>query len=164
MKLLDILNKRIDAVIQWILAIFGVVMLIVNLAQISGRYVFFHSIRWSEELSTFMYVWIIFLALHMITRERADLIIDVLNFKNERYQRILLVFRDVICMITVIILFVSSIFIIRNAIRFPRVTASLKITSAPLYFCMPISFTLVFLQRMTNMLHNIKDPLTRKED
>jgi TRAP-type C4-dicarboxylate transport system permease small subunit len=166
LKTLDALNKRIDAVLQAFIGLCAVIIVVVNLAQISGRYLFFHSIAWSEELSTYMYVWIILLSLHMITRERADICIDILSIKNPKTLKIILVARDIITIITVLVLFVSSIMIIKNAFLFPRRTASLGLTTAPLYLVMPFSFALVLLQRFTNMLHNITgtaDPNTKKE-
>lgn len=156
LKTLDTLNRRIDAVLQVIISLFAVILLLVNLAQISGRYLFFHSILWSEELSTYMYVWIVFLSLHMITRERADICIDMLHIKSPKITKIILIGRDIVTIITVLVLFVSSIMIIRNALLFPRNTASLGVTTAPLYLVMPFSFLLVLFQRFTNMLHNLK--------
>jgi TRAP-type C4-dicarboxylate transport system permease small subunit len=160
LKCLDSFSVFIDRVLQVLLAVLAVIMLVVNLAQISGRYLFFHSIRWSEELSTYMYVWIIFLALHMLTREHAELSIDVFKFKIKRNEYIMKIIRDVVTIVTVGILFVASILIIKNAMRFPRRTSSLGITTVGLYFCMPISFVLVLLQSFTNLLHKIKALVT----
>jgi TRAP-type C4-dicarboxylate transport system permease small subunit len=154
-KFLDTLNNYIDRVLQIILAVLSVVMVAVNLAQISGRYLFFHSIKWSEELSTYTYVWIIFLALHMLVREHVELTIDVWKFKNRKPELAFGSLRDILSIITVIILFAASILIIKNAMRFPRKTASLGITTVGLYFCMPIGFVLVLLQLCTNLLHRI---------
>ena len=63
MKTIDKINLQIQRVLDVFLGAASVVMLAVNLAQVLGRYVFHSSITWSEELSTYMYVWIIFLAL-----------------------------------------------------------------------------------------------------
>jgi TRAP-type C4-dicarboxylate transport system permease small subunit len=155
LKFLDTLSDYINRVLQIILAFLSVVMVVVNLAQISGRYLFFHSIKWSEELSTYTYVWIIFLALHMIVREHVELSIDMWKFKNRKSELALGSLRDILAIITVIILFAASILIIQNAMRFPRKTASLGVTTVGLYFCMPISFVLVFLQLCTNFLRHI---------
>jgi TRAP-type C4-dicarboxylate transport system permease small subunit len=154
LKYLDNLSDTINRALQIILALLSVVMVVVNLAQISGRYLFFHSIPWSEELSTYVYVWIIFLSLHMITREHAELSIDVLIFKNKKTELRVKIIRDILTIITVVILLAASVLIIKNSIRFPRKTASLGINTVGLYYCMPISFVLVLLQRVTNLLHN----------
>jgi TRAP-type C4-dicarboxylate transport system permease small subunit len=157
LKFLDALSDYIDRILQIILAVLSVVMVGVNLAQISGRYLFFHSITWSEELSTYTYVWIVFLALHMIIREHVELTIDVWKFKSRKSELSFGSLRDILSIITVIILFVASILLIKNAMRFPRKTASLGITIIGLYFCMPISFALVLLQLCTNLLHRINE-------
>lgn len=157
LKTLETLSRRIDAFLQAVLLALSTVMLVVNLVQIAGRYLFFYSIPWSEELSTYMYVWIIFLALHMITREKTELTIDVLNPKNPRTMAKARIARDIVTLLTVAIFFVASVLMIRNAILYPRMTTSLGVTTAGLYLCMPIGFALVFLQRVTNLLRHIAD-------
>jgi TRAP-type C4-dicarboxylate transport system permease small subunit len=161
LKTLDGINAGIDRVLQVLIAVLAVIVVAINLAQIVGRTVFFYSIPWSEELSTYMYVWIIFLSLHMLTREKAELTIDVLKFKDKRAEFTVKIIRDIIVMITVIILFIASVMMIQNALRFPRKTASLGITTAPLNLCMPISFALVLFQRCTNFLHHARELTSR---
>ncbi len=75
------INLKIEKVIDVFLCIASVVMLAVNLAQVIFRYVFHASILWSEELSTYLYVWIILLSLYAAARERNELNIAIISFK-----------------------------------------------------------------------------------
>lgn len=157
LKYLDTASALIDKVLQLALAVMAVVILLVNLAQIAGRYLFFYSIRWSEELSTYMYVWIIFLSLHMITREKVELTIDVIKTPDARKRATVAVLRDVVSLVTIAVMFVASVMMIRNSMAFPRRTASLGITTYPLYMCMPVGLGLAMLQKFTNMLRHLRD-------
>lgn len=154
---LDGLSRWTDRVLQALLAVMAVVMLIVNLAQITGRYVFFYSILWSEELSTYMFVCIIFLSLHMITREKVELTIEVFKGQNEQASVKMRILRDIVTIIAVGILLYASVVMIKNAMAFPRRTASLGISTWPLYLCMPVGFGLALLQKFTNLCHHIRE-------
>ena len=155
LRILDTFNIYIERLIQIMLMIGGVIMLVVNLAQVAGRYLFFYSIPWSEELSTYMYAWIIFFALHFAAKDRNELSIDALRISNPKVQNILVFSREFIGFVTCIVLLVGSIIFIQNSFHFPKRTASLGITVAGLYFCMPISFGLIAIQKLTNIFHDI---------
>ena len=133
----------------------GVIMLIISLVQIVGRYVFFYSISWSEELTTYIYVWIIFLSLHLAAKNRNELSIDTYTPKNERSKRMFIFWREIFGFVTCFILLVGSIWLIQNSFKYPNKTASLGINVVGLYFCMPICFGLIAFQKLTNILQDI---------
>ena len=81
MKQINRFNRKVQKIIEAILCIASVIMLAVNLAQVIFRYVFHASILWSEELSTYLYVWIIFFSLYAACRERNELNIAVISLK-----------------------------------------------------------------------------------
>lgn len=152
LKALNAISDCIDKLLQAALMVLSVVMVVVNLAQVAGRYLFSYSLPWSEELSTYMYVWIIFLSLHMIARDRSELTIDVLRFKKSGAQFALTLFRDLVSILTVAALLAASILMIRNSMSFPQKTASLHVSTYIMYLCMPASFALVILQKITNII------------
>ena len=160
-KFLDAVNACIDRILQCALAIMAVAILAVNLAQIAGRYLFFYSIRWSEELSTYAYVWIIFLSLHMIVRGKAELAIEVVKTSDARKRATIAAVRDAVSLVALAVMFVASIMMIRNSMTFPRRTASLGVTTYPLYLCMPIGLGLALLQKFANMLRHLCDRAAR---
>ena len=89
MRQIDALNLKIQKFIDVLLCIASIVMLAVNLAQVIFRYIFHASILWSEELSTYLYVWIIFFSLYAACRERNELNIAVLSFKDPKKKAVL---------------------------------------------------------------------------
>ncbi len=155
--LLDSFNNYTEKIIQVLLMIGGIVMLIVNLAQVAGRYLFFYSIPWSEEMSTYMYAWIIFFALHFAAKDRNELSIDALKIANPVANKTLIFLRELIGFATCVVLLAGSIIFIHNSFQFPKRTASLGINVAGLYLCMPISFSLIAIQKFTNICHDIAD-------
>ena len=156
MRQIDALNLKIQKFIDVLLCIASIVMLAVNLAQVIFRYIFHASILWSEELSTYLYVWIIFFSLYAACRERNELNIAVLSFKDPKKKAVLDMIREICSLLTCLALLAGSVLMIQNALAYPRKTASLKIITGYLYFCMPISFALLSWVKVVNIVHDIQ--------
>jgi len=155
MKQIDAFNMKIHKVIDVILCIASAVMLAVNLAQVIFRYLFHASILWSEELSTYLYVWIIFLSLYAACRERNELNIAVFSFKDLKKMTAVNLIREFLGLVTCLALLAGSALMIQNALAYPQKTASLRIITAYLYFCMPVSFILLSWVKAVNIIHDI---------
>ena len=155
MKQIDAFNMKIHKVIDVILCIASAVMLAVNLAQVIFRYLFHASILWSEELSTYLYVWIIFLSLYAACRERNELNIAVFSFKDPKKMTAVNLIREFLGLVTCLALLAGSALMIQNALAYPQKTASLRIITAYLYFCMPVSFILLSWVKAVNIIHDI---------
>ena len=153
MKQMNRFNRKVQKIIEAFLCIASVIMLAVNLAQVLFRYLFHASILWSEELSTYLYVWIIFFSLYAACRERNELNIAVISFKSPKKMKIVSIIRLITCMA----LLAGSILMIQNALAYPQKTASLKIITAYLYFCMPVSFALLSWVKAVNIIQDILD-------
>ena len=152
------ISEYIDKVLQIALSVLAVTLVVVNLTQVAGRYLFFYSLPWSEELSVYMYAWLIFLALHALARNREELTIEVFTFKSVKSENIMGIFRDALVLITLVFILVASWQMIGFATRFPRSTAALwGISTTPLYYVMPFSFILVIFQKILSIFQRIRD-------
>ena len=156
MKQIDEFNRKLQKVIDGILIAASIAMLAVNLAQVAFRYLFHASILWSEEFSTYLYVWIIFFSLYAACRERTELNIAVLSFHDPKRKAALDLIRELLGFLTCAAMLAGSILMIQNSLAYPQKTASLKIITAYLYFCMPVSFALLCWLKLVNILHDIK--------
>ena len=164
MRQIDALNLKIQKAIDVLLCIASIVMLAVNLAQVGFRYIFHASILWSEELSTYLYVWIIMFSLYAACRERNELNIAMISFKDPKKEVALNMIREIFGLLTCIALTVGSVLMIKNALAYPQKTASLKIITGYLYFCMPISFLLLSWVKIVNILHDVLTLAGKKKD
>lgn len=156
MKQIERLNLQIQKLIDVFLCAASIIMLVVNLAQVLFRYVFHASILWSEELSTYLYVWVICFSLYAACRERNELNIGIISPKNPRAGTAVGMVREVFSLVTCAALLAGSILMIKNALAFPQKTASLKIITAYLYFCMPICFALLTWVKTINIINDIR--------
>lgn len=92
-KCLLTLSNWIQKFLQGILLIIGTLLTAVNIAQIVGREIHF-SLPWSEQLSTWLLIWTIFLGYHLVIKNDAELTIDAIHFKNHTAQLLLEILRD----------------------------------------------------------------------
>lgn len=61
MQLLSNLSRRLEAVSEGLLYLLLLVMVITTFLQVFFRYVIFHSLPWSEEVSRYALVWLTFI-------------------------------------------------------------------------------------------------------
>lgn len=148
---LECLSAGIQKILQGLLIVISLMLLFINIAQIAGRNLFFYSLPWSEQLSTCLFIWSIFLGFHLVIKEDAELKIEALHFKNEKSQLILDILRDVISLFVIVVFFISSLSFLQNSLRFPQKMSSMSINMYVVYSIMPISFFLMALQKFTNL-------------
>lgn len=151
-KCLLTLSDWIQKVLQGVLLIIGTLLTIVNIAQIAGREIIFYSLPWSEQLSTWLFVWIIFLGYHLVIKNDAELTIDAIHFKSNTAQLILEILRDLLSFVMIIVFFIASIQFLQNSMRFPQKLSSMPVNMYVIYMVMPVSFALMALQKLTNMI------------
>jgi C4-dicarboxylate transporter DctQ subunit len=119
----------------------------INIAQITGRYLFFYSIPWSEQLSVVIFILIIFFGQNLATRSDNEIRIDVIPVTNASVYRIMLIVSDLACLVTLVLLFASSILLVQNAMRFSQVISSLHLPYLYVFCVIPLGFFLIFASR-----------------
>ena len=154
-RALTSLSDLIQKVLQAILLVLGTLLTLVNIAQIAGRDLFFYSLPWSEQLSTWFFVWIVFLGYHLVIKKDAELTIDAFHFKNRLAQLVLEITRDSFSLVMILVFFFASIQFEKNALRFPQKLSSMPVKMYVLYAVMPVSFALMALQKFTNIVVRI---------
>lgn len=154
-KCLLTLSDWVQKILQGILLILGTLLTAVNIAQIAGREIIFYSLPWSEQLSTWLFVWIIFLGYHLVIKKDAELTIDAIHLKNSKAQLCLEIARDLLSLVMIVVFFVASIQFLKNSMKFPQKMSSMPVNMYVVYMVMPVSFALMALQKLTNMVVRI---------
>lgn len=151
-KCLLTLSDWVQKILQGILLILGTLLTAVNIAQIAGREIIFYSLPWSEQLSTWLFVWIIFLGYHLVIKKDAELTIDAIHLKNSNAQLCLAIARDLLSLVMIVVFFFASIQFLQNSMKFPQKMSSMPVNMYVVYMVMPVSFGLMALQKLTNMV------------
>ena len=79
MELFARINAWVNRGTEALLAVLGIAMAVVVAVEVAGRYLFNHSLFWSEEVARYLLVWLTFLGAGAAYYRRAHPGIDVLS-------------------------------------------------------------------------------------
>lgn len=74
-KLLDLIEKALDAILILMMIVMGSAVVL----QVASRYIFNRPTSWSEELARYLFVWITFLGAAVVIRKRRHVDVGVLT-------------------------------------------------------------------------------------
>lgn len=148
-KCLLTLSNWIQKFLQGILLIIGTLLTAVNIAQIVGREIHF-SLPWSEQLSTWLLIWTIFLGYHLVIKNDAELTIDAIHFKNHTAQLLLEILRDFLSLTMIVVFLIASTQFLQNSMIYPQ-KLGLRIAK---YESVPsINFHCLFPRQFAEAIH-----------
>lgn len=84
------INKALDAIAAWFRAAIAFLlgaMLLINAANIVSRSVFGHSVDWVFHYTILMFVWMVCLGFYAYTRDKRDVVVDVIARRLPRPMR-----------------------------------------------------------------------------
>ncbi|SBV96950.1 membrane hypothetical protein [uncultured delta proteobacterium] len=140
--------------LQWGLNVFTALLLgsvcAIIFVQVIMRYVMGNSIAWSEELTRYMFVWIIFLGIHLGIRDGNQIKIDVLEsmLKGKSAKALRLV-QHLVSLAAVVACLVASIYLIR--VGFRASSPTLRIPMWYAYLAFPVGFTVNIIEILRQM-------------
>lgn len=101
--------KGINQLINIITVICILLMSIFVFANVVSRYVFNYSIAWSEEMSRFLFVWMVFLGTILVTKEKSLLDVDIfVNKLSRKTRKIVDLISNIIILLILVIVLVGS--------------------------------------------------------
>jgi len=146
LKLYKTLHSAIDLVIFCILA----TMVIIVSVQIFTRFVLFYSLPWSEESSRYLFAYLILLGACVGVREGNQICIDIIDtFVKGKSARTLAIIQYLIQITAVSILFYSSLMLIQVGAR--QISPAMGLKMSTVYMCLPIGFTLIFMEMVVKL-------------
>ena len=157
------LYTGLHKVIRIILLILLTLMVIVVTAQILCRYVFFYSLSWSEELSRYMFAWLILIGAGLGIEDRSSICIDVIeNLTHGNVKKVIHILQYVISLIAVAILFYSACKLTQLGAR--QLSPAMGVKMSTIYLCMPLGFALMFIENLIKIFQIIKYGDIRTEE
>lgn len=138
-----------------VLLILVTVITVINMAQITGRYVFHFSLPWSEQLSVLLFIVIIMLGGSISIRSNSEIRIAFFNFKNAVAQKCLDLLVDLISFATIIFFITSSVAFFKHSLRFKQVVSSMQISYSYVFIFLIIGFSLMGLEKLFSIVRNI---------
>lgn len=146
--LLKKINKVTDKVAKFIVSLsFGMMTLLIFL-QVIFRYIFKESLSWSEELATYLFIWLTFIGASIATRERTHINVEMLisSIKSEKVKKIFIITANILSMFFVGVLTWFGFQIANQILSLKQVSASMSFLYVGIvYFAVPIGSLMMFL-------------------
>lgn len=154
-KLITILNEFENYVGAALL----LAMLIMLTLQVVSRYVFKHSFTWTEELSTIMFVWLVYLGCSAAVLKGQHLRIDLLlNAFKGKTKKALLILTDLITMVFCGVMIPYLLNVIGNLAARHSTTMLLKIPQNVVYSIIPFALVMTIIRFVQEIIIVIKTP------
>lgn len=126
-------------------------------AQVIARYVFNHSISWSEELARYMFVWLIWLGTSMAAKNNSHITVDVIPGKlHGRARFVLDIIVNLIWLALCVFLAVTGADVIKSAIARGKMASSMPwLPIWTVYLALPFSQAVVGIRVMIKTIQDI---------
>lgn len=120
------------------------------------RYVMLNSLAWSEELSRYMYIYMLYLGISYGVRTNRHLRISLIqNLLKEKGQKILSLLSDLLFFAFSLIVVLNSAKVAMLIANLGQITASTGMPMYIVYMGVPIGFSLVIIRLIQNIIHKI---------
>lgn len=139
------------------IAVLAIIVTVLMLVQIIGRYFFGNAISWSEEIVRYLFLWIIMLGASYATREKANITIDLLSKSLKGKQKFIIdtivtVLWLVVCIYICIISFDYTMFMKESG----ATSTVLRIPLWLVYLAIPTGFSLMGIRVILNYVIDIR--------
>lgn len=115
--------------------------------QIVSRFIFNNSIPWTEELSRYAFLWLVYVAVSLVAKENGHIrIIDHLKMLPEKMSKILLVISDAIWILFNLVVVVEGFKLFMNMEQYPLMSAVLQWDLKYIFLIIPLSFLLASIR------------------
>jgi TRAP-type C4-dicarboxylate transport system permease small subunit len=126
---------------QYFCAFIVTVMVVCLGAQVFFRYVLDAALTWSEEMSRFAFVWIIYLGASMAAKERVHIRVTAPQLLlPAQYRHFATLFADLIWVIFNLFFVYQGVLQVKHMLRFTFISPALKWNTAIIYCIIPAGF------------------------
>lgn len=108
------ISATADMIIKYVLVILFSAMVLIIFGNVFLRFVFLYPLHWSEELSTLLFVWIVFIGAAALQRNEKNIAVELIYSRvSPRAQTIMDLIGRALIIIALIVLVLASIDLVR---------------------------------------------------
>jgi TRAP-type C4-dicarboxylate transport system permease small subunit len=150
------LSKKTTAVLQKIEIGMGVaclfVLLVIIIANVVGRYVFYKPIAWSDELSNYLFIWMCFpAAAYVMSLDGHVRVTALVSRMPEKANKIIHLIMNIIMFITFFVYIVPSASILSRL----NPSNAMRIPLGYIYFIIPFFSVLMCVHIINNVIQEL---------
>lgn len=152
---LDKINAVIFKIQKMIFIIVVAFVVVIDTAQVFGRYVFKFSIPWSDQVSLLIFCIIIMLGGNIAIKDNAEVKVTLIHFKDEKKQLVFDLVGDVVSMFTISFFVASTWLLIMQASTFKKVISSIQLDYKYVYLIVLLGFVIMLFEKVIQFLKRI---------
>jgi len=140
-------KKTIDDLEDGAISLLVATTVIVLFIQIISRYIFHHSFAWTEELSRFTFVWMVYLSSSLAVREGSHVRVTAqFLLLPKRIRKYSFIFADALWIFLNVIVIVEGLKLVQQMLEYPYMSPVLYINLAWIYLIIPLTFFLQLIR------------------
>jgi len=141
---LDKVTKLIDIVSYGFVILCTVGMVVSTFLQVFFRYILGHPLYWSEELSRYFFVWIVFIGASIAVKEGAHIGVDYLvKFLSPRVNKILFLAINLIVVAFILLVIIEAVPVV--SVNMGQRSPAIGIPMGIVYLSIPIGLGFALL-------------------
>jgi len=151
------LKKILDKFLEMLLMITVAILVVDVLWQVFTRFVMGKPSSWTEELATFLLIWVSLLGAAVALGRGAHLGIDYFTHKLPKRNRIqteLFVFA-LVSMFSLLVMVIGGISLVRQTLALEQISVALHIPMGYVYLAIPISGAFLLLYSMIGLFDRL---------
>lgn len=132
-------------------------MCIIVIMSVLLRYFFSFSFRWVDELTRYLFIYMVFLGIPIAFREKAHVRIEYFaSFFSKRLKYLALIFSDLLILVTMLYIGNSTLYMINSRLG-KTLSPGLKLPMKYVYFAVIISFVLLTIEIIRRFISKHKE-------
>lgn len=125
--------------------------------QVFMRYIIHQSLPWSEEITRYMFIYLMYLGISYGVRMNRHIRISVfVDLFSERIRKALQLLSDFLFLIFATVVVLKSTEVAALILRLGQRTAATDVSMAAVYAAVPLGYALVAIRLIQNIIHKLR--------
>jgi TRAP-type C4-dicarboxylate transport system permease small subunit len=154
-KNIDKIYAMLQKIIKYLIAIFLTSMVLLVFTNVVSRYFLNFAIAWTEEVSRFMFIWVVFLSAVLAYVNDEHLKLDILEQKlPEKTGQVVAVICDLIVMYAIYLITAGGLNLATQS--WSWLSPAISFSYGIVYLVVPICGGLMLLQTLLKLYYHVK--------
>lgn len=154
------LRNAVDRAVQFLLVVLMSAIVIDVLLQVFSRYLFNAPLSFTDELASFLLIWLGLLGSAYATGEKQHLAIDLLAMRVSPHsqRRLEVIVTALVVVFAIAVLIVGGSWLVYTGFLFGQLSASLQLSLGYVYLIVPVTGVLIVYYSIDNTFRRPADP------
>jgi len=132
-----------------------VALCLMTFIQVIMRFVFRHALSWSEELTRYLFVWIVFLGVNLGIRDNIEIRLDIIDaIVKGKAMKVIRILRYILTVVVICGALFASFYLVKVG-RLAK-SPTMQIPMYLVYIVFPVGFTLDVVEVIRKIVQEIK--------